>query len=95
MLAIVANFLPFVERSIVNPVKLLELIVQERLIWVDDNAAALRFAGAEGGPVGVGEGLGVGVGEGLGVPVGVGVVVGLGVGVAVGAGVGVGVAAEL
>jgi len=65
-----------VERSILNPVSLFELSVQDRLIWLDDTAVAVRFVG--------GAGVGTGVGVAVGVPVGVGVEVGVGVGVAVG-----------
>jgi hypothetical protein len=74
---------PSVDRSTLNPVSLFELSVQERLIWPDEIAVALRFVGAAG------VGLGVGVGDGVVVGVGVGVELGVGVGVAVGVGVGV------
>jgi hypothetical protein len=47
---------------------LFELSVQERLIWLDETAVAVRFVGAAG--VGVGVGVEVGVGVGVGVPVG-------------------------
>jgi hypothetical protein len=101
--AICENVLPFLERSTLNPVSLFELSVQERLIWLDDTAVAVRFVGAAGIELGVAVGVGVdvdvglGLGVGGGVPVGVGVEVGvevgvgLGVGVTVGTGVGVGV----
>jgi hypothetical protein len=85
--AICLNDLPCLVRSTLNPVSLFELSVQDRLIWLDDAAVALRFVGARG--VGLAVGVGVGVGVGLGVGVGVGVGVGLGFGVAVGVGVGV------
>jgi hypothetical protein len=67
--AICLNDLPRLVRSTVNPVSLFELSVQDRLIWLDDTAVAVRFVGAAG--VGVGVAVGVGVGVGLGVGVGV------------------------
>ena len=102
-LAIWVNVVPFPERSTLNPVSLLELSVQERLIRLDDTAVATRFVGAArvGVPVGVGGGVGVGVGVGVRVAVGVGVgvgvrvAVGVGVGVRVAVGVGVGVGVVL
>jgi hypothetical protein len=48
---------------------LFERSVQDRLIWLDDAAVAVRFVGAAG--VGVGVGVGVAVGVGVGVGVGV------------------------
>jgi len=59
------NVVPSGERSILNPVSLFELSVQDRLIWLDDAAVAVRFVGAAG--VGVGVGVAVGVGVGVGV----------------------------
>jgi hypothetical protein len=85
--AICVNVVPSGERSILNPVSLFELSVQDRLIWLDDAAVAVRFVGAAGVGVGVGVAVGVGVGVGVGV-------VGVGVGVAVAVGVGVGVGVE-
>ena len=46
--------MPSLERSILNPVSLFELSVQDRLIWLDDAAPAVRFVGAAGVGVGVG-----------------------------------------
>ena len=66
---ICANVVPLVERSILKPVSLLELSVQERLIWVDETAVALRFVGAAGIGVGLGVGAGLGVGVGVGLDV--------------------------
>jgi hypothetical protein len=60
---------PSVDRSTLNPVSLFELSVQDRLIWPDEIAVALRFVGAAG--VGIGVGVGVAVGVGVGVGVGV------------------------
>jgi hypothetical protein len=71
--------LPFLERSTLNPVSLFELSVQERLIWLDDTAVAVRFVGAAGVGIGVGVGVGLGVAVGFGVGLGVGVGVGVGV----------------
>jgi hypothetical protein len=72
---------------------LFEWSVQDKLIWLEDTAVAVRFVGAAG--VGIGVAVGLGVGVGLGVVVGtgvdVGVAVGLGVGVDVEVGLGVGV----
>ncbi len=87
------NFVPSVERSILNPVSLFELSVQCMSMRLDDLAAAVRLLGAVGVGVGVGvgDGLGEGMGVGVGDVVGVGVGVGLGVGEGVGVGVGVGV----
>jgi hypothetical protein len=81
--AISVNVVPSLERCILNPVSLFELSVQDRLIWLDDAAAAVRFVGAAGVGIGVevGVGVAVGVGVGVGVPVGVGVGVGVGGGV--------------
>jgi hypothetical protein len=45
---------------------LFELSVQERLIWLDDAAVAVRFAGAARVGVGVGVAVGVGLGVGMG-----------------------------
>src|SRR4026207_1389778 len=87
--AICKKVVPSVDRSTLNPVSLFELSVQDRLIWLDDTAVAVRFVGAAG--VGVGVAVGVGVGVGLGVGVGTGVDVGVGVGLGVGVGVEVGV----
>ena len=55
---------PFVDRSILNPVSLFARSIQDKLIWLDDAAAAARFVGAMGvgAAVGVAEGVGVGVG---------------------------------
>jgi hypothetical protein len=86
--AICLNDLPRFVRYILNSVSLFELSVQDRLIWLDDTAVAVRFVGASG--VGVAVGLGLGVGLGAGVGVGVAVAVGVGVGVRVGLGVGLG-----
>jgi len=91
LVAISVNPLPFLERSTLNPVSLFELSVQDRLIWLDDAAVAVRFVGAAGVGVGVGVGLGVGLGVEVGAGVGVGGSVGVGVGVGVSVGVGVGV----
>jgi len=84
------KFLPFLERYTLKLVSLFELSVQDRLIWLDDAAVAVRFVGAAGVDVGVGVGAGVDVALGVGVGVGVGL--GVGVGVGLGGGVGVGVA---
>ena len=62
-----ANVVPLVEHSILNPVSLLELSAQERLIWLEDAAVAFKLVGAAGVGVGVGVGLGVGVALGVGV----------------------------
>ena len=72
-----------------NPVSLLELSVQDRLILLDDTAVAVRLVGTAGvrPGVGVGVGVAVGVAVGVGVGVGVGVVVGVDVGHGVGAGI--------
>ena len=70
-----------------NPVSLLELSVQDRLILLDDTAVAVRLVGAAGVRPGVGVGVGVAVGVAVGVGVGVGVVVGVDVGHGVGAGI--------
>jgi len=91
LVAICENALPFLERSTLNPVSLFELSLQERLIWLDDTAIAVRFVGAAGVGFGVGVGLGAGVAVGVGVGVGAGVAVGVGLGVRVAVGVGVGV----
>jgi hypothetical protein len=40
---------------------LFELLVQDRLIWLDETAVAVRFVGAAGVAVGVGVGVGTGV----------------------------------
>jgi hypothetical protein len=93
LVAICPKLVPFLERSTLNPVSLFELSVQERLIWLDDTAVAIRFVGAAG--VGVAGAVGVGVGLGVAVPVGVPVGVGLGAGVAVGVDVGLGVGDEV
>src|SRR4029453_4983724 len=69
---------PSVDRSTLNPGSLFELSVQDRLIWPDEIAVALRFVGAAG--VGIGVGVGVAVGVGVGVGVGGGIGVGVGVG---------------
>jgi hypothetical protein len=45
-IAICVNFVPFLERSTSNPVSLFELSFQDRLIWLDDTAVAVRFVGA-------------------------------------------------
>ncbi len=42
-------FLRCLERDTLNPVSLLELSVQERLIWLDETAVAVRSLGAAGG----------------------------------------------
>jgi hypothetical protein len=89
LVAICENDTPFFERSTLNLVSLLELSVQDRLIWLDDTAVAVRFVGATG--VAVGFGLGVGVEVGVGVDVGVGGAVGVEVALGVGVGVGGGV----
>jgi hypothetical protein len=70
--AICKKVVPFVDRSTLNPVSLFELSVQDRLIWLDEIAVAVRFVGAAGVEIGVGVGVavGVGVGVGVGVPVG-------------------------
>ena len=57
--AICVNVVPSSERSILNPVWLFELSVQDRLIRLDDAAVAVRFVGAAGVVVGVGVGVGV------------------------------------
>ena len=88
--AIWAKVVPFVPRSILNPVSLFELSVQERLIRLDDTAVATRFVGAA--KVGVGVGVGVAVAVAVGVAVAVAVAVAVGVAVAVAVGVGVSVA---
>ena len=44
--AIRLNLLPCLERYTLKPVSLFELSVQDRLIWLDDAAVALRFVGA-------------------------------------------------
>ena len=44
--AICVNVVPLLERSTLNPVSLFELSVQDRLIWLDDTAVAVRFVGA-------------------------------------------------
>ena len=80
------NVVPLVERSTLNPVSLLELSVQDRLILLDDTAVAVRLVGVAGVP-GVGVGVGVAVGVAVGVGVGVGVVVGVDVGHGVGTGI--------
>jgi hypothetical protein len=46
--AICVNVVPSVERSTLNPVSLFELSVQDRLIWLDDTAVAVRFVGERG-----------------------------------------------
>jgi hypothetical protein len=69
--AIRLKLLPRLERYTSNPVSLFERSVQDRLIWLDDTAAAVRFVGAAGAGVGVGVGVGVAVGVGVGVGVGV------------------------
>jgi hypothetical protein len=46
--AICVNVVPSVERSTLNPVSLFELSVQDRLIWLDDTAVAVRFVGGLG-----------------------------------------------
>jgi hypothetical protein len=69
--AIRLKLLPWLERYTSNPVSLFERSVQERLIWPDDTAVAVRFVGAAG--VGAGVGVGVGVAVAVGVGVGVGV----------------------
>ncbi len=53
------------QRSILNPSSLLELSAQERFIWLEETADALRPPGAGGGD---GNGGGGGGGEGLGAP---------------------------
>ena len=97
--AIRLNELPCLVRSTLNPVSLFELSLQDRLIWLDDTAVAIRFVGAAGVGIGVAVGLGVGVGRGVavgtGVDVGVGVGLDLGVGVGVEVGVGLGVVVGL
>jgi len=85
--AIRLNELPCVLRYTLNPVSLFEWSVQDRLIWLDDTAVAIRFVGAAG--VGIGVAVGLGVRVGLGVAVGTGVDVGVGVGLDLGVGVGV------
>jgi hypothetical protein len=85
--AIRLNELPCLVRSTLKPVSLFELSLQDRLIWLDDTAVAIRFVGAAG--VGLAVNVGVGVGVGLGVGVDTGVDVGVGVGLGVDAGVGV------
>jgi hypothetical protein len=67
--AIRLKLLPRLERYTSNPVSLLERSVQDRLIWLDDTAVAVRFVGAAS--VGVGVGVGVAVGVAVGVGVGV------------------------
>ena len=54
------NVRPLVERSILNPVSLFELSVQDKSISVDHGALATRLLGAEG--IGVGVGVGVELG---------------------------------
>jgi hypothetical protein len=90
VVAICENDVPFLERSTLNLVSLFELSVQERLIWLDDTAVAVRSVGGAG--VGLAVGVGVAVGVGIGVDVGVGLGVGVGVDVGVGGDVGLGVA---
>ena len=80
--AICLNDLPCVVRYTLNPFSLFEWSVQDRLIWLEDTAVAVRFVGAAG--VGIGVAVGLGVGVGVGVGVGNGVVVGVGVGLGVG-----------
>jgi hypothetical protein len=70
--AICVNVVPSVERSTSNPVSLFESSVQDRLIWLDETAVAVRFVGARGLGIGVGVGVGVAVGLAVGVGVGVG-----------------------
>jgi hypothetical protein len=41
--------LPFLERYTLNPVSLFELSVQDRLIWLEETAVAVRLLGAAGG----------------------------------------------
>ena len=67
-----------VERSILNPVSLLELSLHESWTFVDETRLAIKFLGAAGVEVGVGVGVGFGVGVGVGVGLGVGVGVGVG-----------------
>ena len=47
-IAICVNVVPSVERSTLNPVSLFELSVQDRLIWLDDTAVAVRLVGGRG-----------------------------------------------
>ena len=63
---------PSGERSILKPVSLLELSVHDRLILLEDAAAAVRLLGTAGVGVGVGVGVAVGVAVGVGVGVGLG-----------------------
>jgi hypothetical protein len=65
---------PLKERSILKPLSLVELSVQERLIRLEEATAAFRLDG----------GLGVGFGDGVGVGTGVGVADGGGTGLGVG-----------
>jgi hypothetical protein len=65
--AICKKVVPFVDRSTLKPVSLFELSVQDRLIWLDEIAEAVRFVGAAGVGIGVGVGVAVGVGVGVGV----------------------------
>ena len=58
--AICVKVVPSGERSILNPVSLVELSAHARLIWVEDAAVAVRPLGAAG--VGVAVGVGVGAG---------------------------------
>ena len=45
---ICVNVVPSLERSTLNPVSLFELSAQDKLIWLDDAAATVRFVGAAG-----------------------------------------------
>ena len=53
-----------------NPVSLLELSVQERLIWLAETAVAVKFEGADETGDAVGEGVGVRIGVEAGVGAG-------------------------
>jgi dynactin complex subunit len=64
-------------RYTLNPFSVFDLSLQDRLIWLDDAAVAVRFVGAAG--VGVGAGVAVGVGLEVGAGVGDGKVVALAV----------------
>jgi hypothetical protein len=46
--AICVNVVPSIERSTLNPVSLFELSVQDRSIWLDDTAVAVRFVAGLG-----------------------------------------------
>ena len=55
--AIRLNSRSFLARCTLNPVSLFELSVQDRLIWLDDAAVAVRFDGAAGSGLALGSGL--------------------------------------